>query len=136
MLKKECDEYKTKYLRALADYQNLEKRIYQEKEETRKYANSMLILELLPFLDHLEKAEAFIRDPGLQMIKESFIKLLKKIGLEEIEVLHQTFDPNLAEAVDIVAGEKDNIVIEVVRKGYCYHGKVLRIAQVKVTKKS
>ena len=135
-LKKEVEDFKTKYLRALADYQNLEKRIIQEKEETRKFANSLLILELLPFLDHLEAAEVFIKDQGLKMIRDNFFNLLKHLGLEEITVLNQEFDPQLAEAVDIVAGSKDNLVVEVTRKGYNYQGKILRIAQVKVSKKS
>jgi len=135
-LKKEVEDFKTKYLRALADYQNLEKRIIQEREETRKFANSLLILELLPFLDHLEAAEVFIKDQGLKMIKDNFLNLLKHLGLEEITVLNQEFDPQLAEAVDIVAGKKDNLVVEVTRKGYSYQGKILRIAQVKVSKKS
>ena len=135
-LKKELEDYKTKYLRALADYQNLERRIIQEKEEVRKFANSLLILELLPFLDHLEQAEVFIKDNGLKMIKDNFLNLLKRLGLEEIKVLNSEFDPQVAEAVDIVAGSKDNLVVEVTRKGYSYQGKVLRIAQVKVSKKS
>jgi molecular chaperone GrpE len=135
-LKKELEDYKSKYLRALADYQNLEKRVTQEKEEVRKYANSLLILDLLPFLDHLDKAEIFIQDPGLKMIKNNFFSLLKRWGLEEIEILNKDFDPLLAEAVELVEGKKDNVVAEVVRKGYLYQGKVLRIAQVKVSKKT
>jgi len=135
-LKKELEDYKSKYLRALADYQNLEKRVIQEKEEVRKYANSLLILDLLPFLDHLDKAEIFIQDRGLKMIKNNFFSLLKRWGLEEIEILNKDFDPLLAEAVELVEGKKDNMVVEVVRKGYLYQGKVLRIAQVKVSKKT
>jgi len=134
-LKKALDDCKTKYLRALADYQNLEKRVIQEKEEVRRFANSMLILQLLPFLDHLEKAEIFIKDPGLKMIKDNFGNFLKNQGLQEIDILNKEFDPNLAEAIDIVQGDKDNQVIEIIRKGYLYHDKILRVAQVKVSKK-
>ena len=134
-LKKEIEDCKTKYLRALADYQNLEKRVIQEKDEVRKFANSMLILQLLPFLDHLEKAEIFIKDPGLKMIRDNFWNFLKNQGLQEIDVLNKEFDPNLAEAIDIVQGDKDNQVMEIVRKGYIYNGKIFRVAQVKVSKK-
>ena len=134
-LKKEVEDYKSKYLRALADYQNLEKRIVQEKDEIRKCANSILLLQLLPFLDHLEKAEVFIKDPGLKMIKDNFLNLLEKLGLKEIKILNQEFDPNLAEAVDIVNGKQDNLVVEVTQKGYLYQDRVLRVAQVKVSKK-
>ncbi|PIP62213.1 nucleotide exchange factor GrpE [Candidatus Roizmanbacteria bacterium CG22_combo_CG10-13_8_21_14_all_35_9] len=134
-LTKEVNEWKNKYLRALADYQNLEKRFLGEKEEIIKSANFQLIIKLLPFLDSLDKAEVFIKDQGLKIAKENLLRMLQETGLKEIEVLDKEFDPNLAEAVDIVAGEKDDVVIEVLRKGYQMNGRILRVAQVKVTKK-
>jgi molecular chaperone GrpE (heat shock protein) len=51
-----------------------------------------------------------------------------------LDVLNKEFDPTEAEAVEIVPGEKDNIVTEVIRKGYKFAGKVLRVALVKVSK--
>jgi len=134
-LKQERDEYKDKYLRALADYQNFEKRINGEKELIRNTANRNLIIRLLPFLDNLDKAEIFIKDSGLKMIRDSFYKVLNEAGVEEIIVLGKEFDPNVAEVVEVVEGEKDNIVTEVARKGYMLNGNILRIAQVKVSKK-
>lgn len=133
--KNQSEDFKNKYLRALADYQNLEKRIIDEKKELIKSANNQLILRLLPFLDNLEKAEVFIKDSGLKMIKEDFYKILAEFGLEEIDILNKSFDPNLAEAVDIVEGEENDKVVEVVRKGYKLADKILRVAQVKVSKK-
>lgn len=134
-LKKQIEEFKNKYLRALADYQNLEKRIDEEKFEIIKNANKYLILGLLPFLGNLEKAEIFIKDKGLKMTKDHLFNILKEIGLEEIEVLNKEYDPNSAEVIDIVKGDKDNIVTEVLRKGYKLNDKILQVAQVKVTKK-
>ncbi len=134
-LKKQVEEFKNKYLRALADYQNLEKRANEEKKEIIKLANVDLILKLLPFLDNLEKAEIFLKDEGLRMIKEDFLNILAEFGLEELNVLNKSFDPNLAEAVDIIEGEKDGMVVEVVKKGYKIKDKIVRIAQVKVSKK-
>ena len=134
-LKAEVADWKNKYLRALADYQNLEKRVYEEKGELLKMGSLRLIIQLLPFLDHLEKAEIFVKDQGLKMVKESFTNLLKEMGIVELDVLNKEFDPHLSEAIDTVTGEKDNIVVEVLRKGYEYDGKVLRVAQVKVSKK-
>lgn len=131
----EIDECKNKYLRALADYQNFEKRVYQEKEEIRINANRSLIIKLLSFLDSLDKAEIFIKDVNLRLVKDNFHKLLKDEGLEEIQVLGKEFDPYQAEVVDLVEGEKENIVVEILRKGYLLNGKVIRVAQVKVTKK-
>jgi molecular chaperone GrpE len=134
-LKKQVEEYRNKYLRALADYQNLEKRVVEEKELIIKSANRNLILKLLPFLDALDKAEVFIKDQGLKIVKENLIKVLKEIGVEEINVLNKPFDPITSEAIDIVASDKDNIVVEVLRKGYRFQDKILRVAQVKVSKK-
>jgi len=134
-LKNEKEEWRNKYLRALADYQNFEKRTFDEKTRIEKRANGNLIIKLLPFLDSLEKAEVFIKDQGLKMIREKFYQVLKENKVEEIQILGHEFDPFLAEAVDIVEGDKDNIVVEVTRKGYKYNDMILRIAQVKVSKK-
>lgn len=134
-LKNHVEEYKNKYLRALADYQNFEKRVREEKDEIRRIANRDLILRLLTFLDNLDKADVFIKDEGLKMIKDNFYNILKSEGLEEIDVLGREFDPHMAEVVDVIEGKEDNIVVEVLRRGFKYHGKVLRVAQVKVSKK-
>lgn len=135
LLNKQINEYKNKYLRALADYQNFENRIREEKEAIKKTANQELILKLLPFLDNLDKAEVFIKDPGLKIIKDNFYKTLKSEGLEEIDLIGREFDPYVSEVVDVIEGKQDNIIVEVLRKGYKYHGKVIRIAHVKVSKK-
>lgn len=134
-LKKELFECKNKYLRALADYQNLEKRTQEEKNEMRKYASAQVIIRLLPFLDNLERAQIFIKDEGLKVVKERLTLVLQEVGLEEISVLNKEFDPQVAEAIEVVEGKKENMVVEVVRKGYRLNGKVIQVAQVKVTKK-
>ncbi|MBI3366718.1 nucleotide exchange factor GrpE [Candidatus Roizmanbacteria bacterium] len=133
--KKLVEEFKHKYLRVLADYQNLEKRIFNEKEEIVKNANAHLILMLLPFLDSLDKAEVFVKDQGLTLVKDQYKKTLQEVGLEELKVLGKEFDPYTAEVIDMIDGEKDNMVTEVLRKGYTFNGKILRVAQVKVSKK-
>ncbi len=133
--KKDAEEYKNKYLRALADYQNYEKRVQGEKTQIEKRSMQLVILKLLPFLDNLEKAEVFFKDPGLKMIKDSFGKMLAEMGLQEIKILNSEYDPHLAEAVEVVQGDKDNIVTEVLRKGYMFGDIILRVAQVKVSKK-
>lgn len=134
--RKETEDFKNKYLRALADYQNYEKRVREEKEQIGHIANTGIILKLLPFLDNLDKAEIFIRDDGLKIVKEKFYQILKELGLEEIQVLGKPFDPHIVEAIEVVEGKEDNIVRGVLRKGYMYNGKVLRVAHVKVTRHS
>jgi molecular chaperone GrpE len=134
-LKKQIEENKSKYLRALADYQNLEKRVNEERIRLITSANLDLITKLLPFLDNLEKAEVFVKDQGLKMAKDHLLQTLKEAGIEESEVLNKPFDPMTSEAIEIVKGEKDDMVVQVLRKGYKFGDRILRVAQVKVSKK-
>ena len=134
-LKQQVEEFKNKYLRALADYQNLEKRVSEERFELMKIGNKNLLIKIIPFLDNLEKAEGFVRDPGLKISKDHFMQILNEAGLEEIDLLGKEFDPNFAEAIDIIPGKEDNKVVEVLRKGYKFEDKIIRVAQVKVSKK-
>ena len=131
----ERDEYKNKLLRALADYHNLEKRVADERQEFGRRAVQNFILRILPFLDNLEQAEVFVKDKGLEIVKASFLELLEKEGLKRIDVLNKEYDMHVAEAVDLVEGEKDNMMVEVVRNGYEFNGQIVRPAQVKVSKK-
>jgi molecular chaperone GrpE len=89
----------------------------------------------LPFLDNLEKAEVFVKDQGLKMAKDHLLQTLKEAGIEESEVLNKPFDPMTSEAIEIVKGEKDDMVVQVLRKGYKFGDRILRVAQVKVSKK-
>lgn len=131
----QCEEYKAKYLRAIADYQNYERRVQDQRIEWTKIANKNVILKLLSFLDDLERAEVFIKDPNLAHIKDSFSKMLKNEGLEEIEVMNKPYDPYTSEVIDMKEGEEDDMVVAVLRKGYTYNGQLLRVAQVTVSKK-
>ena len=134
-LKQQVDEFKNKYLRAIADYQNLEKRVGEERFELMKMSNKNLLVKILPFLDNLEKAEVFVKDPGLKISKDHFLQILKEAGLEEINVLSKDFDPVSSEAIDIIPGKEENKVVEILRKGYKFEDKIIRVAQVKVSKK-
>lgn len=134
-LKKEIEEWKSKYLRAIADYQNFEKRVQEDRVGVIQNANKNLILKLLPFLDNLDQAEVFIKDPGLKLTKESFYKVISSLGVKEYDLTGKEFDPHVAEAVEVVNGEKDNMIVETVVKGYELFGNILRPARVKVSRK-
>ena len=134
-LKKQVDEFKNKYLRAIADYQNLEKRVGDERFELMKMANKNLLIKILPFLDNLEKAELFVNDEGLKISKDHFMQILNEAGLVEMDLMNKDFDPVYAEAIDIVEGKEDNKIVEVLKKGYMFEDKIIRVAQVKVSKK-
>ncbi len=136
VLTQERDDFKNKYLRALADYQNLDRRMRDERVEIRKSAEANVILELLPFLDVLNQAEVFIKDQGLKMVKDKFVQQLADMGVKTMDLLNKEYDPYTAEAIEVVEGEKENMVVEIVRNGYMLYDKILRPAQVKVSKKS
>ncbi|MCJ7740116.1 nucleotide exchange factor GrpE [Candidatus Microgenomates bacterium] len=126
---------KSKYLRALADYQNLEKRVISQREETAKYAAEKIIKELLAVLDTLKKADQHLNDSGLRLGVGDFLRVLIENGVKKIEVLHKKFDPNFMECVEIVENDKEDEVIEEIRAGYTLWDKIIRVAQVKVGKK-
>lgn len=133
--KKETEDYKGKYLRVLADYQNFEKRVYEQKQFSKDFANKDLVLKLLPVLDDLDKAEMFVKDEGLKIIKDKLFNILKQEGVEEMNILGKEFDPYVAEVIDVVEGKEDNMIVEILRKGYKHKDKILRVAQVRVSKK-
>lgn len=130
----EAEEYKNKYLRALADYQNLEKRSFNEKRETEKQVTRRVVERFLSVMDDIERAQAFHSDEGLNMVAKQFQSALTDLGVTEIEAVGKEFDPYTAEAIEMIEGEDDNIVIEIARKGYMMGDTVLRPAQVKVSK--
>lgn len=132
-LQKQIEEWKSKYLRALADYQNLEKRSNEDKQEIRRYAAERIVLQLLPVLDTLEKAQKHLADTGLALVLKEFYAVLLDQGVSQIDVIGKEFNPHEMECVEVIEG-KDNNVVEEVLPGYTLHGKILRVAQVKVGK--
>ncbi len=134
-LQLEVEELTHKWKRALADYQNLEKRIVQEKADFVKFATASLISKLLNIIDDLERAQAHLKDEGLGLTLKKLNDLLKDQGVERLETVGKEFDISRMEAVTQVAGDRDNIVVEELRAGYTMHGSVLRPAQVAVSKR-
>lgn len=135
-LKAEVDKWKQNYMRALADYDNLERRTYQTNKTSQEKVAKTILLKFLDVLDDIEQGSVFVKDKGLQLVKEKFIKILSEEGIQELKVLEKPFDPYTSECVEVVAGDKDNVIIEVVRKGYTLHDEVIRPARVKVEKKA
>jgi len=131
--KKQLEELTKKWQRALADYQNLEKRTGLEKEEFAKFANSQLILKILPGLDSLEKAGQHLKDEGLKLALKQLTDELASSGLEKMETLGQDFDPETMECLEVAKGEEGKVLDEI-RPGYKLNNRVLRVAQVRVGK--
>jgi len=130
---REAEEWKNKYMRALADYRNLEKRSEERVSEVRKYAAELILGRLLPVVDTFGKVKMHIQDPGLELAYKELVSMLKEQGVEKIDVAGKTFDPVEMECIEVVPGA-DNEVTEEVLPGYTFRGKVLRVAQVKVGK--
>lgn len=127
----EHKELEEKYLRAMADYQNLEKRVDREKDNFIKFANSILILKMLPILDNLQRAGSHLKDEGVDLVIKQFKEALNSEGVTEINSSGTAFDPVLHEAVEKVSGEDDQ-VIDIVESGYKMGEKVIRPAKVTV----
>src|SRR5690606_39767859 len=88
----------------------------------------------LPVVDNLDQAEIFMSDPGLEMISSSFRQALKEMGVQEVELLGNEYDPHYSEVVEVVEGKQDNIIVEVLQKAYEMNGEVIRPGKVKVSK--
>ena len=138
----ENEEVKNQLKRAVADYQNLEKRVSEGRSELTKWGTAELLGKMLPVLDHLEQALSGMSESdrqsgwakGVELAVKELNQVLQNEGLNQIATEGQ-FDPNLHEAVDTRDGE-DNTILKVVRKGYNLNGKVLRPAGVVVGRKS
>lgn len=150
-VREEHEVLRNQLKRAVADYQNLEKRVAEGRSELTNWATTELIKKLLTVLDHLEKALDCANEEeknsgwfkGAELATQQFKAVLKDEGLEEIEIDPGSssgtgstrFDPSLHEAVDMREGEHD-MILEVVEKGYNLNGRVLRPAKVIVGRKS
>ena len=127
----EAVELKNKYLRALADYQNLVKRTELEKQDVRIYATEQFLKKLLPVIDTLEIAQEHVKNEGLALAIKELHAVLQGYGVEKIDVLGKPFDPYIMECIEVVSGEKDQ-VINIINFGYRMHDKLLRPSKVQV----
>ena len=133
-LKKNLEELENQLKRSLADYQNLEKRVEENRVEWIKMANKQLLLRLLPGIDALILAEKHTKDEGITLSIKKILDILEDEGVKKIETKGLDFDPKLMECVCAVEGEEGK-VIEELKPGYLLHENLLRAAQVTVGKK-
>jgi molecular chaperone GrpE len=140
-LRQERDEIKDRYLRTLADKENLRKRFDREKEEYQQFALADLLREMLVVLDNFEralkiqdKADEKSFQEGVEMIHRQYADLLKKQGVRAIEPGGGKFDPSVHQAV--LTEESDEVeepeVAEVLQRGFWIRDRLLRPAMVKV----
>jgi molecular chaperone GrpE len=131
---KELEIMKGMLARALADYDNLNKRVERERQDLGKLASISIVVRLLPVLDGLESAQMHLQDAGLAISLGEFKKVLSEEGLTEIRPkVGEGFDENLMEVIETVPGEDKGKVAEVILTGWKFtDGQLVRPAKVKV----
>ena len=137
--KARAEGYLANWQRAQADFINYKRRSEQDKDEVSKFANALLMLNLLPILDDLERAFTSIPPhlaqltwvDGIRLIERKLQASLEVQGLSQIKALGEPFDPKFHEAAMDGKG-KEGIVVEELQKGYKLHDRVIRPAMVVV----
>lgn len=135
-----------KILRLAAEFENFKKRMEREKAEHIKYALESFVVELLPFLDNLERAISAAKDTrdidklveGLELSISSYSRVLETFGLKGIVAQGLPFDPCMHEAICVEHSEEhdEGVVLKELMKGYTLNDKVIRPAKVIVCKRN
>ena len=131
---KERDEFKDLALRLQADFENFRKRVTAQLGDDVDRATAKLVESVLPVLDACEAAAAH-GVQGIESVWSSLIGALQKQGLEALDLADKPFDPATAEAVVHEPSDETTdqpMVVEVLRTGYRWKGRVVRAAMVKV----
>jgi len=135
----EALKLKNQLVRALADYDNLKKRVEAEKEVWIRFSGERILTKMITLLDILESAQEHLGDQGLAIALSEFRKILDEEGLEEIRPKGgDNFDENLHEAVEVVEAKnprqsQKGKIAETALSGWKFKdGPVIRVAKVKV----
>jgi len=133
-------------LRLAAEFENFKKRMEREKAEHIKYALESFVVELLPFLDNLERAIAAAKDTrdidklveGLELSLSSYSRVLEAFGLKCLVAQGLPFDPSMHDAICTEHSDEheEGVVVRELVKGYALNDKVIRPAKVTVCKKN
>lgn len=136
------EELSDKYKRTMAEFDNFRKRTEKEKAAMYEIGAKDIIEKLLPVVDNFERGLATIPDEekstpvaeGMEKIYRQFVKMLEETGVKEIEAEGQEFNPDFHNAVMHVEDDSlgENVVAEVLQKGYTYRDSVVRHSMVKV----
>ncbi len=132
-LRQELAAMETRYKRALADYQNLEKRQQNQANDLVKYAAESILDKLIPVLENLERAQTHLNDTGLSMVIKQFTEVLASEGVVRIDTENAGFNPETMDCAELVDGPQ-NKVVATISAGYNFYDKVLRPAKVTVGK--
>ena len=140
-LKKQADDYKDKWMRNVAEFDNYKKRNANQWSEAFNEGIASVIIKILPVGDNLDWALGLGLDEntaeGIKKIRAKFDDTLRGLDIEEINPVGEVFDPNIAEAVMQVPAEDGDVsdtVKQVFQKGYRKKDKIIRYATVSVVK--
>jgi len=132
-------ELHDRLLRRQADFDNFRKRAERDRSDFLQFAGMEFARELLPILDDFDRAlKVETADAnyakGVELIYARMYETLKKMGLEPMDTVGKTFDPNLHQAVERVETDvaEDQTILAEFQKGHTFKGKLLRPAMVKV----
>jgi molecular chaperone GrpE len=142
-LTKKLTEMQDKYIRLSAEFENYRKRTLREKIELSRTGGEAVIISLLPVVDDFDRAIVSMGDTddctaikqGLELINTKLSAFLKQNGVSEIKAINEPFNPDIHEAVTSTPVDDESLkgkVIEVIRKGYTLHEKVIRFPKVVV----
>ena len=142
----ERDDYRDKFMRALADAENARKRADKDRKEAENYGGSKLARDLLPVYDNMKRAVESITDEqkeiagsvieGVELTMRELLNVFSKHGIKPISPqVGDKFDPQLHEAMfeAPVPGTKSGDIIEVSSEGFVLHDRLLRPAHVGVS---
>ena len=137
----EAEQWKDKYIRLVAEFENYKKRTLKEKSELILNGSEKTVAAILPILDDFERASADkTEDPqaikeGYELIYKKFLKALETLGVHKIKTDNADFNVDYHEAIAMVPGmgdDKKGKVIDCVQTGYTLNDKVIRHAKVAV----
>jgi molecular chaperone GrpE len=139
-LEREVSEWKTRYVRLQEDFENHRRRTSEDIKAAKTDGAASAIEALLGTYDDIARAtDAGVKDPstlipGLNSVRENFLKNLEKYGAVMVAGKDAMFDPNVHEALQVVPGALDDVILEVFQAGFTLNGKLIRPARVIVSK--
>jgi len=141
--KEKYQQLQEQYTRLAADFENFRKRSREEQDSALRYGAQKSIMELLPVLDNLDRANTSLNensDPktlykSFSLMQKQLLDGLESIGVRKLNVVGQPFDPQLHEAVNRMPSNDipENSIMYEAQSGYQLHDKVIRPALVVVS---
>lgn len=141
ILTKKVDELTDSLKRKQAEFENYQKRMESMASDNAKFAAQNMLLKLFPVVDnfelsfhHMNNQEEFVN--GIKIVHKQLLDILTDQGVEQVSLIGQEYDPSKAQALQIIEGEKDNVIVQELEKCYTLHDKVIRQGKVIVSKKA